>query len=328
MILTIEAWTHIFPLAEPFATSRGAETEQSTLQVRVIDRHGHVGRGEACGAPDRDETPATMIAQIESMRDRLERGINRETLLKLLPPAGARCALDAALWDLEAKRGDGDPFTRTGVRPAPVISDQTIGMRSLDGYAEAARLLRRYRDIKVKVDAADPIAVLATVRRNAPEARLIVDPNQAWSVGQLRRLMPDLVALNVALIEQPIEVGQEADLDGFCSPIPLCADELIHDERDLDQAQGRFQMINIKLDKAGGLTGALRLADAAEARGFQLMVGCMTGSSLGMAPAFVLAQRCAFCDLDGPLLLAQDIPGGFTYDNGLVAEPHKPAIWG
>ncbi|MFZ4604524.1 MAG: enolase C-terminal domain-like protein, partial [Caulobacterales bacterium] len=276
MRLAIESWAQTFRLAEPFVISSGAQTDQPTFQVRLTDESGRVGRGEACGASD-DETPGSMIAAIESVRARLAQPIDREALLDVLPPGGARFAVDSALWDLEAKQGLGDPFTRSGLKPGPVTSDQTIGIRSLDEYAAAARALADYRDIKVKVGADDPIAALAAVRREAPRSRLIVDPNQAWSVDQLQRLVPELLALDVALIEQPIPVGAERELDGFRAPIPLCADELIHDVRDLDRAQGRFQVINIKLDKAGGLTNALKLADEAEARGFQLMVGCMNG---------------------------------------------------
>lgn len=174
----------------------------------------------------------------------------------------------------------------------------------------------------------DPIAAIRAVRRGNPTARLIVDPNQSWSATQLRDVSDEMRLLGVVLIEQPIPVGSEAGLEEWSPPVPLCADELVEHEEDLPKAQGRFSFINIKLDKAGGLTAALRLADAAKARGFGLMVGCMAGSSLSMAPAMVLAQRCDFVDLDGPLLQSNDIENGFHYEEGVVVRPYKPELWG
>lgn len=326
--LTVEAWPRDWPMREPFAISRGVQTHQPTVQLRLTDSAGRIGRGEACGVDYQGETPATMIAAIETLRPALAQGLDRQALLGLLPAGGARFALDAALWDLEARQHGVDPFTASGLAAAPVTSAITIGIRDLAGYESAARRLRDYAVIKIKVDAGDPIAAIAAVHRAAPSARLIVDPNQAWSVDMVKALGPTLKGLGVVLLEQPVALGDEPGLDGHVPEVPLCADELIDDAADLARARGRFQFVNIKLDKCGGLTAALALADAAEAQGFGLMVGCMAGSSLSMAPAMVLAQRCRFVDLDGPLLQSEDIAGGFDYQSGVVARPHQPGLWG
>ncbi len=328
MTLSLTVETKRWPLREPFAISRGVRTEMDCLIVTVIDDAGRRGRGEACGVNYAGETPETMSAQIDDVRPLIEAGQTRESLLALLPAGGARCAVDAALWDLEAKSLGQSAFAIAGISaPRSVTTAYTIGIRSIEAYELAARARTAYRLLKVKVDQGDPLAAIAAVRRGAPDAALIVDPNQAWSIDTLQALAPRLSALGVVLLEQPIKVGDEAGLDGFRSPIPLCADELINDVGDLAKARGRFQAVNIKLDKTGGLTQALSLAKAARAAGFELMVGCMGGSSLSMAPAMVLAQQCAFVDLDGPLLQSEDWPDGLSYLNGQVETPSR-AFWG
>lgn len=328
MPLRLQMHPHDWPLAVPLQIARGTLSCQPTLQLSLIDADGLTGRGEACGIPYKGETPESLMADVERVRGRVEAGIDREALITLLPAGGARMALDSALWDLEARRGAGDPFTRNGLEPNPVRSAFTIGIRSQADYTAAARDLAGFALLKVKVDATDPVGAVRAVRAGAPSPRLIVDTNQSWSVDQLKQLAGPMADLGVALLEQPIPVGAEAGLDGWTSPVPLCADELIDTEADLDRAQGRFQFVNIKLDKAGGLTAALRLADAVEARGMGLMVGCMLGSSRSMAPAMVLAQRCAFVDLDGPMIHTADVPHGFRYIDGQVDRPHDPALWG
>ena len=319
---------HDWPLDVPLRIARGSLSCQPTVQLQLTDADGFAGRGEACGIPYKGEPPASIMADVEAVRGKVEAGITREALLSLLPGGGARMALDAALWDLEAKRGGPDPFRANGLSAGPVQSAYTIGIRSLADYARTARELAGFALLKVKVDASDPLSAVRAVRAGAPDARLIVDSNQSWSVDQLKRLAGPMAELGVSLLEQPIPVGAETGLDGWVSPVPLCADELIDTEADLDRAQGRFQVVNIKLDKAGGLTAALRLADAVAARGMGLMVGCMLGSSLSMAPAMVLAQRCAFVDLDGPMLHGADVPHGFRYADGRVDRPHDPNLWG
>lgn len=319
-----QSWT----LREPFVISRQTITSVGTVHVRLLGADGAAGCGEAAGIDYVGETPATMIAQIESVRDAIEAGVDRETLLGLLPSGGARFAVDSALWDLEAKRGAGDPFARCRLAPMPVVSTPTIGIGSLKLYEAAARRHAAAAWLKVKVDGDDPLAAVEAVRRGSPDARLIVDPNQAWSLEQLKTLAPRMAALGVDLLEQPIPVGAEAGLDGYRSPVPLCADEALNDLDDLPNIVGRFDAINIKLDKVGGLTAALRLADAAVAAGLQLMVGCMVEPSLAIAPALVLAQRCRYADLEAPPLLAQDNPDGFDFLDGIIERPHRPALWG
>lgn len=318
----------VWPYAEPFVISRGAITECEAIEVTLIDRFGNAGRSEAYGVPYEGETPATMRLQIEAVGDDLRHGIDRMALLDLLPPGGARCALDVALWDLESRQGKGDPFTRAGAHANPVVTGYTLGIRSTGAFEAAAREVARCAWIKVKVSSDDPLSAIEAVRRGAPDSALIVDPNQAWSTAQLRTLAPDLKRLGVALIEQPTPVGLEAELDGYACPIRLCADESLDDVKDLRLIRGRFQAVNIKLDKVGGLTAALRLADAAEAFGLDLMVGCMGGTSLAMAPAMVLAQRCRYVDLDGPRLLADDRRAAFVFHEGIVHRPYLPELWG
>jgi L-Ala-D/L-Glu epimerase len=328
MRMTLEMWAKAWPMKEILAISRGSQSDQPTLQVRLTRDDGTIGRGEACGIPYAGDTPETLMAQLEAVRPQIEAGITRQALLDLLPYGGARMAIDAALWDLDAKLGIADPYTFYGLEPKSVSSAYTIGIRDLAGYENTARAYSAFPLLKIKVDGVNPIAALEAVRRGAPSSKLIVDTNQSWSVEDLKRYCDDLVRLNVSLLEQPIAVGQEAGLDHWTSPIPLCADELINSVADLDKAEGRFGFVNIKLDKAGGLTAGMMLADAVVARGMGLMVGCMVGSSLSMAPAMVLAQRCTFVDLDGPMLQTQDVPNGYVYVNGVVAQPKKPELWG
>jgi L-alanine-DL-glutamate epimerase-like enolase superfamily enzyme len=327
-VLVIDIEARSWPLHEPFAIARGVQTEIDCIIVTLVDEQGHRGRGEGCGVPYAGETPETMIAQIEAVRPKIEAIADREALLKILPPGGARCAVDAALWDLEAKATGRSAFSRAGVEaPRPLTTAHTIGIRPVAAYEAAASARRDQALLKIKVDGGHPVGAVTAARRGAPDAAFIVDANQSWSIEILKAFAPKMADLGVVLLEQPIKVGDEKGLDGYRCPVKLCADELINDVSDLPRASGRFDFVNIKLDKAGGLTAALRLADAARRAGFELMVGCMAGSSLSMAPAFILGQQCAFVDLDGPLLQSQDWPGGLTYRNGIVAPP-TPDFWG
>ena len=326
--LRFEVSAKTWALREPFAISRAVHTDIPTMQVRVTDTRGLVGFGEGHGVTYEGETVAGMMAQIEDARPVLEHGVTRQTLVDILPAGGARFALDSALWDLECKATGVDPFTLAGVDLGPVRSARTIGIRALADYERAARAVANWAVLKIKVDGREPLAAVEAVRRGSPRADLIVDPNQAWSVDQLKDLAPRMAELGVVLLEQPIPIGAEAGLDGYRAPVPLCADELVDEEADLAKAIGRFAFVNIKLDKCGGLTTALRLADAATRAGLGLMVGCMGGSSLNMAPAMVLARRCAFVDLDGPMFLTEDCPNGYDYLDGVVAAPYKPELWG
>lgn len=327
-MLTLTVSPKSWPMHEPFAIARGVQTDQPTIMVTLTHSDGHRGRGEACGIPYADETPESMEAQLAAVASDLVHVTRRSELAALLPPGGARCAVDSALWDLEAKRTGVPAWQRAAVdRFEAVETCFTIGIRDIAEYEKKARELAKFSFLKVKVDEGNPMAAVEAVHRGAPAAKLVVDANQAWSVAELKAYAPRLSKLGVVLLEQPIAVGDEAGLDGYRCPVALAADELVGDRSDLEQARGRFDYINIKLDKTGGLTEALALADAAEKAGFGLMVGCMAGSSLSMAPGMILAQRCAFVDLDGPLLQSQDWPDGLVYSDGLV-QPPAPAFWG
>jgi L-alanine-DL-glutamate epimerase-like enolase superfamily enzyme len=326
--LTVQCGESVWRYAEPFVIARGVIVDCEAFELALTDERGRTGRSEVLGVTYAGETPWTIRQQIARIEDRIACGLTREELLELLPSGGARCAVDLALWDLEAKQGAGDPFRRNGLQRRPVTTAYTIGIRGRDEYEVAGRTFARCPWLKVKVDEKDPVGAIEALRRGAPAPALIVDPNQAWSVAQLKEIAPTMAALGVRLLEQPTAVGTETELEGFSSPVPLCADESIDDADDLAGLYGKFQVINIKLDKAGGLTAALRLADVAQAQGFELMVGCMGGTSLAMAPGMVLAQRCRYVDLDGSRMLSADRANGFRFVDGVVPEPHLAALWG
>ena len=333
MSLTLRIDRRIWPLREPFAIARGVQNETAGLVVTLTDASGNRGRGESCGVDYLGETPETMTRQLEQVRSVVETeasaaGLSREHLLQVLPDGGARFALDSALWDLAAKQTGITVFSRCGIaQPKPVNTAFTIGIRPTHQYTAAARARSNHALLKIKVDARDPIGAIRAARVGAPHSSFIVDPNQSWSISMLTELAPALADLGVVLLEQPIAVGAEAGLDGYRCPVRLCADELISSSADLDRARGRFDVINIKLDKAGGLTAAMKLAEAARQAGFGLMVGCMAGSSLAMAPATVLAQQADFVDLDGPLLQSSDWPDALRYEHGRVFPP-SVQLWG
>jgi len=315
-------------LREPFIIARATYTTSDVVIVKLQDGQ-FVGRGEAAGVDYHGETPDSMLAQLEAIRDRIEAGLTRAELLQVLPIGGARNALDAALWDLEAKRTGRRAWDLAGIgNTREIASAMTIGIRSIEGYEKAARDLMHYRWIKIKVSAENPLACIEAVRRGAPNSRLIVDANQAWDVPTLYSLGPKLAELRVDLLEQPVKVGGDDDLVAGRSPIPVCADESIDTIDDLPRLQSRYEFVNIKLDKTGGLTAALELAHAARAAGMRLMVGCMVTGSVGMAPGMVLAQLCEVVDLDGPLLQAEDWENPIQYDRTGVMSWPSPALWG
>ncbi|OYY78137.1 MAG: hypothetical protein B7Y43_06900 [Sphingomonas sp. 28-62-20] len=325
--MRIEARTISWALREPFTISRGTMTTIDGILVTLSDGD-HRGRGEAYGIIYEDETPQSMLAEIDAVRGAIEAGVNREALLSLLPFGGARCAIDCALWDLEAKRSGTPAWQAACLSPLrPIATAFTIGMRPVTEVERTAAAYAAFDLLKIKVDAQDPIAVIAAARAGAPKPRFIVDPNQSWSFDQMVALTPQLQALGVALLEQPLPVNGDDALAGYPSPIPICADELIHDRHDLPRARGKYSHVNIKLDKTGGLTEALALAHAARDEGFGLMVGCMAGSSLAMAPAALIGQLCDFVDLDGPLLQIEDWESAMACRDG-VLDPPQPALWG
>jgi L-alanine-DL-glutamate epimerase-like enolase superfamily enzyme len=317
-----------WPLREPFVISRATYTNSDVIIV-VLQDGQCTGRGEAAGVDYHGETPDSMVAQIEAVRSRIEAGVTRHELLQLLPMGGARNAVDAALWDLEAKRSGRRAWELAGVAiTRDIASAVTIGIRSIEAYEKTARELAHYHWLKIKVSGERPLECVQAVRRGAPNSRLIVDANQALDVKTVYELGPRLAELRVDLLEQPVPVNGDDELVAGRSPIPICADEAIDSIADLERLKTRYDFVNIKLDKTGGLTAALELAHAARAEGLRLMVGCMVTGSVGMAPGMVLAQLCEVVDLDGPLLQAEDWPNPIQYDkSGVMAWP-SPALWG
>jgi L-alanine-DL-glutamate epimerase-like enolase superfamily enzyme len=326
MNTSLRARAHSWPLREPFVIARGTSTSADVVIVE-LGRDGRHGRGEAAGVDYKGETPASILGQVESARRQIEAGASRRDLLQILPAGGARNALDAAMWDLEAKLSRTSAWELAGVAAQAVSTTVTIGIRAPDAVAARARELSQHRWIKLKVAADNVLPSVEAVRRHAPGAGLVVDANQSWTLPVLRELAPELHRLRVDLIEQPLPLGADDALAGYRCPVPLCADESLDETSDLARLVGRYQFINIKLDKTGGLTAALELATHAQRVGMRLMVGCMIGSSLAMAPGMVLAQRCDVVDLDGPLLQAIDCEHAIVYDRGLMTPP-TAALWG
>lgn len=316
-----------WPVDGVFRISRGSVTSVCTLRVEL--REGDLmGRGEGTPYAYFGQSMEGCFEQLEQVRPAVEEGLERADLQDLLPPTAARNALDCALWDLEAKRS-GIPVWKTAglARFEPVTSAYTISVDEPATMAAHASRARQRPLLKVKLGGGDDLPRITAVQAAAPSCRMIVDANEAWSLEDLTHLAPELAKLGVELIEQPLPAGDDADLEGYRGPVPLCADESCRHRASLDSIEGRYQFINIKLDKTGGLTEALLLADAAEEIGLGLMVGCMLGTSLAMAPATIVANRCDFVDLDGPLLLAADRTPAIEYRNSVLMPP-LPTLWG
>jgi len=322
--VVLERW----PLQEPFEIARGVLTAIDALVVCLKDGEGRTGFGEANGVSYKGETRQSMAAQIEALRPKLHAGLTGEELMRWLTPGGARNALDCALWDLRAKQAGRRAWQLAGLeRVAPVLTAYTIGLGSEADVRRKIRAARHLPLLKLKTDASRHVDIVRFAREEHPTARLVVDANQAWSRELLKRILPELKAQRVELIEQPVERGSDAQLEGLVSPIPLAADESCDDRRSLPALVGRYQYINIKLDKSGGLTEALALARSARELGFGLMVGNMGGTSLAMAPGHLIAQDCSYVDLDGPMLLATDRARAMRYDGALL-DPAEAALWG
>ncbi len=321
LTLRIERW----PLARPFVIARGSFTHAAVLVAEIAER-GAVGRGEAAGMSARRDTPEGLAAEAETVRAAIEAGAGRAELQSLLPPGGARNALDCALWELEARLAGCSVAELAGLSPAPVTTVRTVSIGAPAQMAQEAATLADFPVVKVKLDATDPVARVAAVRAALPAARLIVDANASWTPGALRAHAPALAGLGVEMIEQPVPVGLEAAIARSDSPVPLCADESCLTAADLPRLAA-FSLVNVKLDKAGGLTAALELAQAAQARGLGLMVGCMLGTSLAIAPASLIATEARYVDLDGPLLLERDRQPGMAVSGAVIA-PMVPGVWG
>lgn len=323
MSIHIEEWE----LTQPFRIS-GFEWINSRGIVVQLAEDGFIGRGEAQGIFYLDEGADSMFSQVHAVAAEIRRGISRGELQGLLPPGGARNAIDCAMWDLECKKSGRTIWELTGIDPKPVTTVFTIGLESTpEAMAAKAAAAADAPVLKIKLDGHQPYEKLAAIRAARPDAELVVDANQGWDFELLDEVIPKCLGLNLGMIEQPLARGNDQMLEGFDSPITLAADESCLHTGELDTAARRYNMINIKLDKTGGLTEALKLAYAAKEKGCKLMVGNMMGTSLGMAPSFVIAQLCDFVDIDGPLLLKYDHPNGLNYSKGLVDVFHS-SFWG
>ena len=319
--MTIEPWE----MKEPFVITGYTFTQARVLYVQITE-DGHTGAGEATGVYYLDETAETILEQAVSVKEKLEKGLTRDELRACLPHGGARNAIDCDLWDLEAKQTGKSIWDLTGVTLKETITVNTVGIGSLEKMRETALGLDTPK-IKVKLSDEMPLERIKAVVDARPDADIMVDVNQGWTFEQLVDLAPKFKDVGVKMIEQPLPRGRDAELEGYEPPLPLCADESCLHTGELEQASRRYSVVNIKLDKTGGLTEALDLARQATARGLGVMVGNMMGTSLAMAPSLVIAQFCDFVDLDGALFLKKDRPNAMTYAGGIV-KGLTPKLWG
>ena len=328
MTRTLSCRAETFPLSTPFRISRGTKTAADVVTVEIA-QDGLIGRGECVPYPRYGETVAQTVGVVETARQAVERGASRAELRRLMPPGAARNAVDCALWDLEARLAGTSVYTMISRKPSanPIATAMTVSLNTPDNMARAAAALAEVPLLKVKVDRSDPAAQLRAVRDAAPRPRMIVDPNESWTIEEVRGLQQLLMDLRVDLLEQPLPAGEDQALAGFVSAVPIAADESAHGVGDLGALPDRYDVVNIKLDKTGGLTAALELAREARERGLGVMTGCMICSSLSIAPALVIAGTSSFSDLDGPTWLRQDREGGIVCDKGWLQAPES-GFWG
>lgn len=325
--LTVRAES--FPIRGSFRIARGAKTAAEVV-VAVVEQDGATGRGECVPYARYGESVPAVVAALEAMAGAVADGLDREALQSAMKPGAARNALDCALWDLEAKRTGVPAWRLAGLAgpPAPLVTAYTLSVDEPAAMAEAARsVAARHPLLKMKLTGDGDLERVGAVRAAAPDARLIVDANEGWTLDHLHRFAPSFADLGVEMIEQPLPADADEALRGVACPVPLGADESCHGPESLERLKGLYQVLNVKLDKTGGLTGALALTTAAQAAGFDVMVGCMVATSLAMAPACLAAQGVRFVDLDGPLLLAEDRVPALRYDGALV-HPPGPELWG
>lgn len=323
----VTALSESWPIAGSFRISRGVKTSADIVHVTITE-NGKTGHGECVPYPRYGESQRSVIAEISATRKFIEDGITREGLLTIMPPGAARNAVDCALWDLEAKlTGRSVAALANVAEPGLTITAYTLSLDTPEKMGIAAKAQAHRPLIKLKLAGEQDVERVTAVRSNAPKARLIVDANEAWTPQMVEDFSPRLADLGVELIEQPLPAGEDDILAELDRPVPLCADESAHDTATLDDVARLYDFINIKLDKTGGLTEALLLAEAARGFGLGVMVGCMLGTSLGMAPAMLLGSFARFVDLDGPLLLARDRDEGIHFD-GSIMHPPSPALWG
>ncbi len=318
-----ESW----PIAGTFTISRGSKTAADVVVVTVQDGD-HIGRGEGVPYPRYNETIPDAIAALETARHAIEAGADRQVLAKLVAPHAARNALDCALWDLEAKQS-GKPVWQLAelAMPHTIVTAYTLSLGTVDAMAEAARAANERPLLKIKLGQAGDAERLRAIRKAAPKSRLIVDANEGWGPEILSTMLQVCAEVGVELVEQPLPAGNDEALRNLPRDTIICADESAHDSKSLAQLIGKYDAVNIKLDKTGGLTEALAMARAAENLGLKIMAGCMVGTSLAMAPAMLLASFAQVIDLDGPLLLARDRNPGIAFDGSLMT-PAPAALWG
>lgn len=327
MSMEIRVFSESWPIRGSFTISRGSKTAAEVVVVELTE-HGVTGRGECVPYARYGESVPGVIAQIESLMPALRNGLDRQGLQAALPAGAARNAMDCAFWDLESKQHRQRIWQRIHKpEPQALLTAYTLSLDTPENMQAAAEENAARPLLKLKLAGAGDLARVAAVRRGAPSARIIVDANEGWDEALYRELVPELQKLGVEMIEQPLPAGEDAILASLPRPIPICADESCHDSATLPELIGRYDMINIKLDKTGGLTEALELRKQAEAAGLKIMVGCMLATSLAMAPAFVVAQGAQVVDLDGPLLLQKDREPGFDYSNYQMHAPDA-ALWG
>jgi len=323
----LSARPEIWPLKEPFQISRGIRTETRVVKAE-LNHCGVSGYGEAVPYARYGETTASVITQIEDITASVEEGISPEELQAILPAGAARNAVDCALWDMMSRWKKVPVWQLLHLpRPAPMETAVTISIGSVDNMAKKALIYKDFPLLKIKLDRENIREKITAIRTQAPKPRIILDPNESWVIEDLVELDDFLHDNNISLLEQPLAAGQDDALEDFSGKIPVCADESCHTRQDLEGLTGKYQVVNIKLDKTGGLTEAVKLKQQAEAMGFQIMIGCMVATSLAMAPAMLLASGAAFIDLDGPLLIKEDRQHGLEIIQGRITAP-SPELWG
>jgi L-alanine-DL-glutamate epimerase-like enolase superfamily enzyme len=321
--VTQETWQ----LKKPFIIARGSRTATKTITVHITE-NGFTGRGEAVASPRYGETDESVIKELHHVSYAIEQGICREELHSLLPASSARNAIDNALWDLEAKLSKTDIGISSQLGwPTSVSTVQTISILTPNEMHKEAKLLKKFPVIKVKLNADHIIERVKAVHQGAPKAKIIIDANESWDINILKSVSDQLEKYGVVMIEQPLKAGDDAHLIDYTGLLPIFADESCHIVKDLPTLKGLYKGINIKLDKTGGLTEGLKLFKAAQDMKFDIMVGCMLGTSLGMAPALFIAQHAKYVDVDAPALLAADHNFGLTIKNGVVSELDQ-RLWG